>query len=348
MKRVKRNPEKFEVIDLFTALGREHGYKLSVDEDANDFIERVSNSLKTSQENPNLLYGKRVESLFAHVAGALGGCSLIKQEDSGEAFSTESDIQAPDYKVILKDGSQYFIEVKNCHFPNIKSPFPFKKEYISKLEGYANLHNTPLLFAVYFSRQNKWFLLRKESLVEQKNKFVTDFINAIAKNEMSLLGDRTIGVEPSLTIELLADLTKEATIDEEGQTNFIIGDVKIYNADREVIDDLEKSIAFYLMRFGSWNEEDGETIYSEGKFIGVKFTYSPDFPPEEQIFSMIGELSSMISSSYGEQTIYEQSVIALDTNLEPSVFGVEIPKDYKGNKLPLWQFIMQPNPDFKG
>ena len=117
MKRIKRNPEKFEVIDLFTALGREHGYKLSVKEDVEDFIDRIGSSLKASQENPNLLHGKRVESLFAHVAGALGNCRLIKQEDSGEAFTTENNIQAPDYKVVLNDGSQYFIEVKNCGNP---------------------------------------------------------------------------------------------------------------------------------------------------------------------------------------------------------------------------------------
>ena len=116
MKRVKRNPEKFEVIDLFTAMGREHGYKLSVDGDADDFIKRIGDSLNASKENPNILYGKRVESLFAHVAGALGNCKLIKQEDSGDAFSIEENIQAPDYKVILKDGSQYFIEVKKLPF----------------------------------------------------------------------------------------------------------------------------------------------------------------------------------------------------------------------------------------
>ncbi len=62
---------------------------------------------------------------------------------------------------------------------------------------------------------------------------------------------------------------------------------------------------------------------------------------------MIGELSSMVSASYAEQTVYEKSVIALDTNLDPSVFAVEIPEDYKGNDLPLWQFVLQPNPDFK-
>ena len=347
MKRIKRNPEKFEVIDLFTAMGREHGYKLAVDEDSDDFIKRIGHSLKASQENPNILYGKRVESLFAHVAGALGNCKLIKQEDSGEAFSTEQNIQAPDYKVILKDGSQYFIEVKNCHFPNIKSPYPFNKTYIEKLENYAELHSTPLLFAIYFSRQNKWFLLPKSSLIEQKNKYVTDFLNAMAKNEMSLLGDRTIGTEPDLTIELIADTSKDASVDSTGQAKFIIGDVKLYSAGREISDNLEKSIAFYLMRFGNWNEQNSEGIYKGEDFKGVRFTYSPDFPPEEQKFSMIGELSSMVSSFCSELTTYERSVIALDTNLEPTVFSVEIPDGYKGNDLPLWQFIMQPNPDFK-
>jgi len=348
LKRIKRNPEKFEVIDLFTALGREHGYKLSVEADTDDFIERIGNSLKASKDNPNLLHGKRVESLFAHVAGALGNCRLIKQEDSGEAFTTEQDIQAPDYKVVLNDGSQYFIEVKNCHFPNIKSPYPFKKDYLRKVENYADLHNTPLLFAVYFSRHNKWFLLRKESLIEQKNRYVTDFINAMAQNEMALLGDRTIGTEPDLSIELLADPTKEAKVNENGEANFIIGGVKIYSSDREVTDDLEKSIAFYLMRFGTWVESEAEGLFDDGEFSGAKFIYSPDCPPEEQNFSMIGELSSMVSASYGEQTTYEQSVIALDTNLDPGVFSVKIPEGYKGKYLPLWQFIIQPNPDFKG
>ncbi|XOB94267.1 hypothetical protein ACMC9M_08645 [Pseudomonadota bacterium 24LQ007] len=348
MKRIKRNPEKFEVIDLFTALGREHGYKLTVKEDFDDFIGRIGASLKASQENQNLLHGKRVESLFAYVAGALGRCRLIKQEDSGEAFTTENNIQAPDYKVVLNDGGQYFNEVKNCHFPNVRSPYPFKKEYMEKVERYAELHGTQLLFAIYFSRHNKWFLLRKESLIEQKKRYVIDFVNAMAQNEMSLLGDRTIATEPDLSIELLADLSHDSTVNEHGEAKFVIGNVKIYSSDREITEGLEKSIAFYLMRFGTWNEGDAEAIYDNGDFKGVRFTSTPDFPPEEQVFSMIGELSSMVSRSYGEQTIYEKSVVALDTNLEPSVFSVEISDEYKGKDLRLWQFVMQPNPDFKG
>lgn len=350
MKRVKRDPEKFEVIDLFTAMGLKHNYRLYVKEDVDHFIERISSSLKSSQDNPILIYGKRVESLFAHVAGALGQCQFIKQEDSGEAFSSEQNILAPDYKVILNNGQQIFIEVKNCHFPNIKSPYPFNKKYLEKLENYANIHAIPLMFAIYYSRLSKWFLLSKSSLLEQKTRYVTDFVNAMAKakNEMSLLGDRTIATEPDLVIELIANDSKAASIDEVGQVNFIIGDVKLYCAGRELSDDTEKSIAFYLMRFGNWREQDNEALFDGKTFKGVRFTFSPDFPPEDQIFSMIGELSSMISGAYSEQTVYEKSVIALDTKLEPSVFSIEIPNGFKGKKLPLWQFIIQPNPDFKG
>jgi len=149
------------------------------------------------------------------------------------------------------------------------------------------------------------------------------------------------------SIELLAIPSKKATVNERGEANFTIGNVKIYSSDRELTDDLEKTIAFYLMRFGTWNECKPEAIYDDGNFKGIRFISTPDFPPEEQKFSMIGELSSMVSSSYGEQTIYEKSVIALDTNLEPSIFSVEIPDGYKGKDLPLWQFVMQPNSDFR-
>ena len=219
---------------------------------------------------------------------------------------------------------------------------------MERLENYANLHAMPLKFAIYFSQFNKWFLLSKDSMIEHKRRYVTDFVNSIAMNEMALLGDRTIATEPNLSIELLADPKRDSRINEDGEAKFIIGAVKIYCSDSEVTDDIEKSIAFYLIRFGSWIEQEGGAIMVDEKFSGVRFTYVPESPSEEQNFQMIGELSSMISSAYNEHTVYERSVIALDTQLDPEVFSVNIAEGYKGGDLPLWQFIMQPNPDYKG
>lgn len=350
MKRIKRDPERFEVIDLFTAIGRKQGYKLALPADTEDFIRRVKCSLQTSQDNQILVHGRRVESLFAHVAGALGNCTFIKHEDSGEIFSTDEDIQAPDYKIILKTGEQFFIEVKNCHFENVESPYPIKKPYLEKLEKYARLHGIPLKFAIYFSRFNKWVLLSRESLQEQKKRYVTDVVTAMAKNEMALLGDRMIATEPSLSIELLAERSHAISLNDAGQgeVEFTIRDVKMYCAGREITSNLEKNIAFYLMRFGNWKERECEAVMVEQRFSGAMFTYSPEYPPEDQPFSMIGDLSSMVSSAYKEQTVYERSVIALDTDLDPEVFSVEIPDKYHGEELHLWQFTIRPNPNFKG
>lgn len=348
MKRLKRNPEKFEVIDLFTAMGREQGYKLAVSGDVDDFIARINRTVKSTQENQRLIHGKRIESMFAHVAGALGRCKLIKQEDSGNTFSTDQNLQAPDYKLILDSGQHFFVEVKNWHFPNFKSLYPLNAEYMEKLENYAKLHGVPLKIAIYFSRFNKWCLLSKESFIEQKNRFVIDFANALAKNEMAILGDRTIATRPDLVVELLADPNKDASINDAGEANFIIGNVKFYCANKEITNDTEKSIAFYLIRFGDWQETTAEAVINGNAFAGVRFVYAPEHPPEEQPFALIGELSSMISSAYNEHTVYERSVIALDTKVDPDVFSVEIPMGYKGESLPLWQFEMQPNPDFEG
>ncbi len=347
MKRILRDPEKFEVIDLYTALGRDKGYRLGVEADEIDFMKRVQNSLKASNANNNLLHGKRIESLFAHVAGALGNCQLIKKEDSGEIFSTESGLQAPDYKVILKDGSQYFIEVKNCHSPKPTSLYPFEKKYVKRLESYAGLHDTPLLFAVYYSRFRKWVLLRKESLIEQKKRYAIDFLGAWGKSEMSILGDRMIGTEPPLSIELLADKSKKIDVQEDGQVNFFIDAIKFYTANRAINEDKEKAIAFYLMRFGTWDELESVAMFDDdGDFTGARFTVAPDERREDGFLPIIGEMSSMISSAYTEKTVYEKSVIALDTNLDPSVFSVEIPHDYKGVDLKLMRLTIQANSNF--
>lgn len=349
MFRLKRNPEKFEVIDLFTALGRVNGYKLGVEEDADDFIKRVSKSLQSSFKNDRLKHGKRVEALFAQVAGALGNCQIIKQEDSGNIFLNNSDIEIPDYSLVLKDGTRLFVEVKNCNHTNHRSYYGLSKDYVAKLEKYARLNGAPLKFAIYFSRFNKWILISKDLLIEQHNRYVIDFVYGTARNEMSILDDRMIAAFPPITVEFLADQELEPKIDENNQAHFTVSDVKLYCKDEEILDPIEKNIAFYLVRFGSWDEVDAVAVMDGDKFRAARFVYEPEHPHYEnnQEWCSIGDLSSMISTAYNEHTVYERSVIALDTDSDPDVFSVEIPDGYKGDKLPLIQGRWLPNPDFK-
>ena len=137
MKRIARNPGKFEPLNLYTAIGREAGYQLGSDAHYQHFIKAVEKSLKAGQANLSMLHGKRVEALFAHVAGALGRCLIVKTEDAGDIFVADGDVKIPDYRLVLRDRSQLLVEVKNCHGTGIERPFVLKRDYVDQLARYA-------------------------------------------------------------------------------------------------------------------------------------------------------------------------------------------------------------------
>jgi hypothetical protein len=113
MKRLFRSPEKFEVINLFTSLGRTHGFSLSGNGGQDKFLQIVKNSFDESLRNPMVLHGRRTQAMFSYVAASLGRASLIKEEDAGEFFVADPDLKIPDFHIVLLDGSSFLVEVKN-------------------------------------------------------------------------------------------------------------------------------------------------------------------------------------------------------------------------------------------
>lgn len=346
MRRKRRNPEKFDPVQLFTAMGRDLGYTLDTSSDVDDFMNRIGQSLKASLSNPALLHGKRVEALFAHVAGALGRCKAIKQEDSGAIFVAEDNLEVPDYRIFLNDGSGYLVEVKNFRPKDIRTDFTISKDYLERLEAYAELNKLPLKIAVYFSNSSTWLLLSKKAFTEVGNSYRINFIEAVARNEMALLGDRMIATLPDLRIEFLGDPDECVVPDAKGDVHFTVRNVRIYGHDQEVTDEAGKSIAFYMMRFGEWAERDSAAIMQDGKVVGLQFIFSPREPVKDQGLQIVGTLSTMVSIAWSELTVKGSVVVSLDVKQDPDVFSLGIPEGYKGS-LPLWQFILQPNYDMK-
>ncbi|MDU6091792.1 MAG: hypothetical protein E6663_10375 [Staphylococcus lugdunensis] len=292
-----------------------------------------------------------MEVLFGHLAAGLGGCRIVKNEDAGGVITDDSDIQLPDYRLTLKDGRQIFVEVKNHGHLNPRAQFLLSKNYVERLQRYGEMNNVPIYFAIYYRCLRMWALLPVSSFIELKKKYSTNAVHSIANSEMSMLGDLMVGTKAPLVFELVADTSQDKNVSDDNQAHFIIGDVKIYCAENEVTDYEEKNLAFYLMRFGRWDCGEPEAIMDdEGQLHSVRFTFNPDAPDniEREGFDVIGHLSSMITEAFNEQTVYERQVTAIDTKSEPEVFSVTIPKDYKGETLPLWRFSIQPNPDFKG
>lgn len=350
MKRLARNPEKFEPFELYTTLGRIHNYQLGNPAHNKAFLERIDASLKSSQSDQQLIHGKRMEILFGLMAAGFGVCKLVKVEDSGEIFSAE-EVAVPDYLLILEDGTKIFVEVKNCNIKDIHKPYILKKTYTSKVEKYAELHGIPVYYAIHYrNMNNKWTLQPLTSFVEKEDHYSTNIIRSLATNEMHLIGDIYIGTKPSLALELIADIDESTPALNNSEGYFSPKGYKIYCSGNEINDETERKIANYLMMYGDWSESEPEAIVDEdGKMQSISITLSPEIPEnfERNGFDFIGVLSTMITKEFNIQTIQGKKVTAMDTNLEPHDFSVKIPSDYKGGSLPLWRISMLPNLDYK-
>ncbi|WP_122289773.1 hypothetical protein, partial [Serratia plymuthica] len=275
MERIKRNPERFEPLELFSALGQIYDYDIKNPDHQNDFIQKVTTSLIASRQNPIMLNGKRTENLFKHVCAALNQCLFLKQEDAGDMMSTEPELVAPDYRIMLKDRRQIFVEVKNFNTDDVTVDYRLSKAYSDKVEKYGELHRIPVYYAIYIRLLRRWALVARSSMKEMEQEYTLTPASALAKSEMYLLGDLAIATEPDLVFELLPDHTKEVSISDENIARFTIGGVKIYCNDREVKDTFEQNTAFHLMRYGEWVCPGSEAIYSDGQLESIRFTYAP-------------------------------------------------------------------------
>src|SRR5205823_9554983 len=136
MKRIPRQSSALGVMDLFDVIGPSADLKLNDSGVLQTFLNSVSDAFTSAQGTPTLLHGRRVEAMFAYVAAALGKCIAIKEEDAGDLYASSTDLQAPDYRLILNDETEILVEVKNCHKRRLTAPLTFSPQYIQKLRNY--------------------------------------------------------------------------------------------------------------------------------------------------------------------------------------------------------------------
>jgi len=274
-------------------------------------------------------------------------CKHIKQEDGGAMFAEDDDYEVPDYRVVTSAGELILIEVKNFHMKSLGARYTLKRAYLKKLQAYADVNRAQLKIAIYFSRMNKWVLLSPSAFFVDGRYCYIDLNHAFARNELSRLGDRMIATLPPLTLKLIGDTDeKSAVVAADGTAEFIVRDVRLYCAGNEIRNKLEQDIAFRLMRYGNWSETETPAEIVNGRLVSVSFISHPEHPSNNQQFEIVGDLSSMISAAFRELTADDLAgVFALDVGQDPQAFSLRIPKNYKGEALPLWQFAIQPNFD---
>ncbi len=339
---VKRQSPQAQAITLLDAVARSEGLKVGKQTTTQLVLTRIR---ELTQLNPILMHGKRVEAMFAFVAAALGKCSAIREEDVGAVFAAE-DVQPPDYRVVLLDGAELLIEVKNCH--EATKPLRLKTDYVKRLANYGKLFDRPVKLAIYWSRWNAWSLVPLEILKLSSAKASIRFPDAMMANEMATLGDHMIGTTPPLTLRLYSDPSESRkAARNQRHIRFRIRGVEVFCGGQRVEDKREQSIALHFMMFGRWAPRQKLEI-QKNELVWLEWILEPEQPPAdqeqpEQEFRIVGDASSMISRHFDFSTVSLSGEIErLQPLADPSKFGIDIPYDYKGKDVRLWRFVLQP------
>ena len=340
MRPLPRDPEKFDLIDLFANVTRQYDIKLHDGESERKFLDAIGTSLGRNK-TATMLYGLRTESMFAHVAASLGKCRVIKKEDAGQVIMHMDSAKVPDYRIVTHDDQQVLVEVKNCHKGGLSSTYKMKKDYVDALIEYASAVSTPLMIAVYWSKWNQWTLVSPEDLEYRDTLCSVGMLNALTRNRMGLLGDIHIGTRVPLTLRLLANRKRTRLAFDDGRVQFTIGDVELLSAGRRIENKSEQAIALYLLLWGDWPVDTPVLCTKDGELHGVDYVSEPEEITPGQGFDIVGSLSGMISRQFKELTMESDRIARVTPRAEPGSLGVEIPLEYKGTDLPLWIIVQQ-------
>ena len=347
MKRHFADENRFKLLQMLDDFARSEGLSINDENTVKRFTDHLLETVKKHRDNPALVHGFRIESMFAHIAAAMGECKLITEEDSGSFFSLNDNIRRPDFRVLTKGGKQYFIEVKNFHQKKSKplEPYIMKEDYFSTLIEYAKAFDIPLKVAIYWSRWKLWTLVDSKYFNRDNSELNITLPDAMKRNEMALLGDRMIGTVPPLSLRIYADTKKPRTVNKNGQVQFAIGNAIICARDKEIADDLEKRLAWFFMLYGGWDKVNQPAKIVNGLLDYTEFSVEPEEWDRNQGFAILDFLSKMISSHYNYLTSNEGKIRQLVPNQQPDKLSILIPDNYKGKVLKLWRFDIKPNYD---
>ena len=333
--------EPFDPLAALARFGLEHRISLNDPQVVPKFATLAGNALKSALSERNRLHGKRAEAMFEALLVSLGGYSLLKAEDTGRVYP-KGRFKAPDFRIVLLDGTQWLIEVKNVYEedPFQQSRLLMKRAYREKLENYALATGGQLKLAVYWAKWRLWTLVTPEPLVDADGNLTLDMETAVRANELSSLGDLMIGTRPPLRFRLEADPDKASSMAPDGMARFTISGVRMYCGEDEILDPVEKHIAWIFMLYGGWEEIGPEPLLDGVQLTGIEFRWQPQEQANKS-FEIIGTLSEMFSRYYAEQTIENDEVVQIRAPLRPGLFVPLANPDYKSKVLPLCRLRIQ-------
>jgi hypothetical protein len=342
-----KGQKAFDLLASVAVFARKHGIALNDPTLVERFMADAGPRLREALSDPTLIHGSRIERLFEATVLSLGRFKLLKTEDVGRVHAAET-FRAPDFRVVLNDGEQWLVEVKN-----VRSKEPFKQElrmsraYLSSLQSYADAVGTPLKLAIYWSLWRFWSVISPERFRSRNGSLRVSMQEAMLASEFERLGEVLIMTKPPLRLVLGAATDMPRSLSDEGLANFMIGSAKLYSRDVELTDPKDRKLAQVFLFHGEWAVEGPFALMDGAQIAGVEFVAKP-VEPTNQGWEGIGTASRIFSSFYADQTIDGDQVIQLDGEPAPDWFASLASWDFKNSKLPLLLGRVQPSDSVTG
>lgn len=337
-----KRQKAFDLLASVAVFARKHGIALNDPTLVERFIADAEPRLREALSNPTLIHGSRIERLFEATVLSLGRFKLLKTEDVGRVHAAET-FRAPDFRIVLDDGEQWLVEVKN-----VRSKEPFKQElrmsraYLSSLQSYADAVGTPLKLAIYWSLWRFWSVISPERFRTSNGSLRVSMQEAMLASEFERLGEVLIMTKPPLRLVLGAATDMPRLLSDKGLANFMIGSAKLYSRDVELTDPKDRKLAQVFLFYGEWAVEGPFALMDGDQIAGVEFVANP-VEPTDQGWEGMGTASRIFSSFYADQTIAGDQVIQLDGEPAPDWFAPLANWDFKNSKLPLLLGRIQPS-----
>lgn len=332
----------FDLLREVSRFGISQGLSLNNPEMPSAFGLHVDDSMKRALADPILLQGLRTEAMFENLVKSLGEVVMIKSEDTGP-LQTASPMQAPDFRIVLKDGSNWLVEVKNVY---VKNAFRqrrriLNRDYRRALINYAHATGGSLKLAVYWARWSIWTLVDPEQLAPGDQELTLDMMTAVKVNELAAIGDQSLGLRAPLVLRLTMDPARTSDIDEDGRVLVTISKSQLFCDGKELLHPHDQQIAWTVMNYSDWETPAARAITEGNRLLAIEFESNP---PElsYQGFEMAGSLSRMFSRHFAQRTMSDGAVTDINAPVQADWFSALRASEGLG-RMPLWRFLMQPN-----
>jgi len=333
MKRIPRDPLKFDAFSLLAIYGQQEKIALGP-QLIESLVGKIRSSISSSITDERFKHGHRVQAMFEAMVASFGQVQLLKQEDAGELYAIDESIEVPDFRIVLNDGKQLLIEVKNFFqkTDEWEEPFQLPQCYLEGLLKYSSLMKLKVVVAVYWAKWNSWTLVQLDAFKLQDGRASLLLGEALMKNEMSILGDRMIGTKFPLRLKMLVSEAEPRTIGKDGSVTCKFRDIEFYCADQKILDDVAKNIAWHFMLYGKWIENAPEAFRTGDQLDSIQFEWMP-VEDHKQGFEIVGSLSEMFSSFYNHMTIDAGELKHIRCEVTPGQWGRLIPDGFHDDAL---------------